>query len=221
MINRAQFQGGFSRNLNAARGTRETFFPLELTRENIRAIAGNLLKNVAARMEQMEITLTWEDSAVEILADQGFDPVYGARPLRRVIQAAVEDAAAEKLLDDMTAALELRTDAPAAQAFEVIANGTKQTYYIHKPTSNLTVGSVQQFLDCWLKENGGKIDYIHGADVVEKLAAEPDSLGILLPDMQKAELFPTVIKDGALPRKTFSMGHAADKRFYMECRNNW
>ncbi|HAG12337.1 MAG TPA: DUF1015 domain-containing protein [Ruminococcus sp.] len=125
---------------------------------------------------------------------------------------------AEKLLADMTAALDLRTDADAAQKFTVICNGTKQTYAICKPTSNLTVGSVQGFLDQWLKENGGKIDYIHGADVVEKLAAEKDSLGILLPDMQKSELFPTVIKDGALPRKTFSMGHAADKRFYMECR---
>ena len=69
-----------------------------------------------------------------------------------------------------------------------------------------------------LNANGGKIDYIHGADVVENLAKEANSLGILLPDMQKSELFPTVIKDGALPRKTFSMGHAADKRFYMEAR---
>ncbi len=125
---------------------------------------------------------------------------------------------AEKLLKDMTAALDLRSDEVAQQAFTVLCGGKKMVFYIHRPTSNLTVGSVQSFLDGWLKANGGKIDYIHGADVVEKLAAEPDSLGILLPDMQKAELFPTVIKDGALPRKTFSMGHAADKRFYMECR---
>lgn len=123
-----------------------------------------------------------------------------------------------KLLADMTAALDLRTDAPAAQAMEILVNGSKTTYYIHKPTSNLTVGSVQSFLDAWLKANGGKIDYIHGADVVAKLAQTEGSMGILLPDMQKSELFPTVIKDGALPRKTFSMGHAADKRFYMECR---
>ena len=123
-----------------------------------------------------------------------------------------------KLLADMTAALDLRTGAPAAQAMEILVNGSKTTYYIHKPTSNLTVGSVQSFLDAWLKANGGKIDYIHGAEVVAKLAQTEGSMGILLPDMQKSELFPTVIKDGALPRKTFSMGHAADKRFYMECR---
>lgn len=123
-----------------------------------------------------------------------------------------------RLLADMTAALDLRTDAEAAQAMEVILDGATTKYYIHKPTSNLTVGSVQQFLDAWLKENGGKIDYIHGADVVAKLAEAPNTMGILLPDMLKSELFPTVIADGALPRKTFSMGHAADKRFYMECR---
>jgi len=123
-----------------------------------------------------------------------------------------------KLMADMTAALDLHKDSDAAQQFTVILNGSKTVYGIGAPTSNLTVGSVQSFLDAWLKENGGKIDYIHGADVVENLAKEQNSLGILLPDMQKSELFPTVIKDGALPRKTFSMGHAADKRYYMECR---
>ena len=134
------------------------------------------------------------------------------------IHRILNEVDGEKLLADMTAALDLRADETAAQAFEVLLNGTRRTYFIHKPTSNLTVGSVQSFLDGWLKANGGKIDYIHGAEVVENLAKAAGSLGILLPDMQKSELFPTVIKDGALPRKTFSMGHAADKRFYMECR---
>ena len=141
-------------------------------------------------------------------------PALEFEAIHRILQGV--DTA--KLLSDMTAALDLRTDETASQSFEVLVSGTRRTYFIHKPTSNLTVGSVQQFLDKWLKENGGKIDYIHGADVVERLAAAEQSLGILLPDMKKSELFPTVIKDGALPRKTFSMGHAADKRFYMECR---
>ena len=126
---------------------------------------------------------------------------------------------AEKLLADMTAALGLTEGASdAAQQFTVILNGKKTVYSVTKPASNLTVGSVQSFLDGWLKANGGKIDYIHGAEVVETLAKAENSMGILLPDMLKSELFPTVIKDGALPRKTFSMGHAADKRFYMEAR---
>ena len=65
---------------------------------------------------------------------------------------------------------------------------------------------------------GGNVDYIHGADVVRELSKKENSVGFLLPDMHKSELFPTVICDGALPRKTFSMGHAEDKRFYVEAR---
>ena len=77
---------------------------------------------------------------------------------------------------------------------------------------------LQNFLDGYIKENGGKIDYIHGADTVRSLAQKHSGLSFILPDMDKSQLFPTVIKDGALPRKTFSMGHAEDKRFYIEAR---
>ena len=62
------------------------------------------------------------------------------------------------------------------------------------------------------------MDYIHGADTVRALAAREDSVAILFDGMGKDMLFKTVICDGALPRKTFSMGHAAEKRFYIECR---
>ena len=86
------------------------------------------------------------------------------------------------------------------------------------PTAQLAVGTLQNFLDRYLEENGGKVDYIHGEDVVEQLASQPGSIGFLLPAMSKNQLFPTVIFDGALPRKTFSMGEAHDKRFYLEAR---
>lgn len=87
---------------------------------------------------------------------------------------------------------------------------------IINPSHNLAVGSVQKFLDEYLKEEG-KIDYIHGEDVVRKNLSET-AVGFLFDTMSKDELFPTVIKDGALPRKTFSMGHAEDKRYYLEAR---
>ena len=86
------------------------------------------------------------------------------------------------------------------------------------PTAQLEVGTLQNFLDKYLEENGGKVDYIHGEDVVAQLASQPDSIGFLLPSMGTDQLFPTVIFDGALPRKTFSMGEAHDKRFYLEAR---
>ncbi|MEQ2457208.1 DUF1015 domain-containing protein [Flavonifractor hominis] len=86
------------------------------------------------------------------------------------------------------------------------------------PAARLEVGTLQGFLDGYVKEHGGRIDYIHGADVARSLAARPGNLAFLLPAMDKDQLFPTVIQDGALPRKTFSMGEAHDKRFYLEAR---
>ena len=87
------------------------------------------------------------------------------------------------------------------------------------PPPQLPVGTLQNFLDWYLaRHKGVRVDYIHGEDVARKLSAQPDTVGFLLPAMGKEELFPTVIRDGVLPRKTFSMGEAHDKRFYLEAR---
>ncbi len=121
------------------------------------------------------------------------------------------------MMAKMTEALGLSDDVSGQRFTYVTADGTRE-YGITKPTSNLSVGSLQMFLDEYLRANGGEIDYIHGDDTVKKLCEENNAVGFLLPSMEKSELFPTVIKDGALPRKTFSMGHAHDKRFYVEAR---
>lgn len=121
------------------------------------------------------------------------------------------------LIAKMTDALGLTAD-PAEQCFTLINGDKTLEFGITKPKSNLTVGSLQSFLDDYLSHNGGKIDYIHGEDTVSSLCKNGSAIGFLLPAMKKSELFPTVIKDGALPRKTFSMGHAHDKRFYIEAR---
>jgi len=90
---------------------------------------------------------------------------------------------------------------------------------IANPSSNLAVGTIQSFLDEFLKNGGAeKMDYVHGADVVERLALQDGNAAFYLAGMHKNELFKTVILDGALPRKTFSMGEAREKRFYMETR---
>ena len=90
---------------------------------------------------------------------------------------------------------------------------------IANPSSNLPVGTIQAFLDVFIKDDGAeKIDYVHGEDVTVKLGSEPTNAGFYLPGMSKSDLFKTVILDGALPRKTFSMGEAREKRFYMEAR---
>ena len=84
--------------------------------------------------------------------------------------------------------------------------------------ARLPVGALQSFLDDYLMDHDGRVDYIHGADVAREFAARPGNIAFLLPPMDKRELFPSVIHDGVLPRKTFSMGEAHDKRFYLEAR---
>ncbi len=133
------------------------------------------------------------------------------------IYRLVYDVDCDKLIAGLTEALAL-SDAPAEQWVEVVCGGKEQKLYIHNASSNLSVGSLQNYLDGYIKENGGKIDYIHGIENVKALAEKHSGIAFILPDMDKAQLFPTVIKDGALPRKTFSMGHADDKRFYIEAR---
>ena len=71
----------------------------KLTRENLREIALGMLRTVANRVAALGVTITFDDAVVELLAERGFDPLYGARPLRRAIQSAVEDLTAERLLD--------------------------------------------------------------------------------------------------------------------------
>ena len=133
------------------------------------------------------------------------------------IHRIVGTADIDQMMAKMTEELGL-SEEPAEQSFVTVRGGEKKKLYVHKPTSKLTVGSLQNFLDKYPAENGGDIDYIHGTEVVEKLAADGKKIGFVLPDMGKEQLFPTVIADGALPRKTFSMGHARDKRYYVEAR---
>ena len=90
---------------------------------------------------------------------------------------------------------------------------------ISQPNNNLEAGTLQGFLDAYLKNNNEvDIDYIHGEEVTAELGSQPGNMGFLLPIMNKNDLFKTVIVDGALPRKTFSMGEAHEKRYYLECR---
>ena len=104
-------------------------------------------------------------------------------------------------------------------AIPCMAGGKKCTIIIEKPSSKLAVGALQNALDVIVKEReDADIDYIHGAATVESLSAADGNAGFLLPPMAKLDLFPAVAADGALPRKTFSMGEANEKRYYIESR---
>jgi hypothetical protein len=103
-------------------------------------------------------------------------------------------------------------------ALHFLHAGGEGVITVPNPKAQLAVGTLQGWLDSYVAEHGCKVDYIHGETSTRQLGTQPGNIGFLLPPMGKEELFHTVIHDGVLPRKTFSMGEAWDKRYYMEAR---
>ena len=137
------------------------------------------------------------------------DPSQQFEPIHRVIVKTD----ANKLLADLEAICE-----PGGYPVTWIMGKEKGTLELKRSLGELDVAVLQNFLDCWLQENEGVIDYIHGEEEVAALADQTDALGLLLQPMGKSQLFRSVIAGGILPRKTFSMGHAREKRYYLEGR---
>ena len=136
-----------------------------------------------------------------------FEPIYrvlfGVKP--------------ETVINDFVSALGGEYNGADAQRF-VCTYGEETKEISVKGTGKLCVATLQTFLDKYIKDTDIKIDYIHGENSVCELSRKPDTLGFIFSGMEKSELFPAIIGDGSLPRKTFSMGHADDKRFYLEAR---
>ncbi len=159
-------------------------------------------KNLPARFALVEL-VNLHDESLE------FEPIH----------RAVFNVEPEQLLTALIAAYPGAHYGPGAgHVLEYVYAGGEGCVTVPAPPAQLPVGTLQTFLDDYLKKQGGRVDYIHGADVTRELALQPGCIGFLLPAMGKNELFPTVIHDGVLPRKTFSMGEAHDKRFYLEAR---
>lgn len=149
-------------------------------------------------------------------------------PIHRVVFGLFGNSAIEKL----SKALKAQNGSVSVQLGEHKAAGgdvthvipfitgeTEGAFVVETPSQQLAVGTLQNAIDAVLADNpGASVDYIHGASVVRELSRQGNAIGFLLPAMGKGELFPTVVYDGALPRKTFSMGEANEKRYYMECR---
>ncbi len=106
---------------------------------------------------------------------------------------------------------------PDGQEITVIFGKEKKIFRLN-PTHTLTVGTVQNLIDEFLNKNCGEVDYIHEPEQVEKNAMQQNAVGILVPCIDKSDLFPSVEANGPLPRKTFSMGMGKDKRYYLEAR---
>lgn len=165
---------------------------------------------------------------IENVHDEGleFEPIHRVLfGLKQDLYAALEATFGKNYsyrpvasAEEMVKAVDNASD--ERQAIGLVGGGKQfGVVEISNPSSNLPVGTIQAFLDPFVKNGGAeKIDYVHGQDVTVRLGLQPGNAGIYLPGMHKSDLFKTVILDGALPRKTFSMGEAREKRFYMEAR---
>ncbi len=135
-----------------------------------------------------------------------FEPIY----------RAVFGVEAARLLDDADAFFADKTSEGRHEFRVLTPDGETEVSYPALHT--LPVGTLGRFLDEWIASHPeARIDYIHGEDSLAALSKE-GAVGFLFRGMEKEDLFPSILKDGPLPRKTFSMGHAKDKRYYLEAR---
>ena len=135
------------------------------------------------------------------------------------IHRVIFNASGEEFLKALETEYDVSYDESAkGQSFVFVYGGETKKVTVTNPTEYLTVATVQKMLDSFVASVSGEIDYIHGEDVVLNLCEDKNNFGIILDAMDKADLYKSVILDGALPRKTFSMGDACDKRFYTEAR---
>ena len=121
--------------------------------------------------------------------------------------------------DDLVSAASAAEQSGKAHAIPFVAAGRFGLLEIADPKLTLEVGTLQNFLDDYLESRtAGRIDYIHGDESVTRFGSQQGNVGFYLPSISKHDLFRTIVRDGALPRKTFSMGEADEKRFYLEAR---
>lgn len=181
------------------------------------------LASAKAHYEEIAKGLSPEEAAVhparyalvEIVnihdASLEFEPIY-----RVVFGGGEELLPALSAFADRCGAAD--TAYPRQEVLYVNAEGEGRIVF-EKGAHSLTVGTLQIFLDEYLKSHPeAEIDYIHGEDSLRALATKAGAVGFLFDGMSKGELFPSVKRDGPLPRKTFSMGEAYDKRYYLEAR---
>ena len=160
------------------------------------------------------------------------DPALEFSPIHRLLfgvsadirQALAEEFGSRLSCTDVPAAAAMRERVRAAQgsrhAAGLIGPGAHfSVIEIADPQSTLAVGTFQPFIDRFIERGGAThVDYVHGDDALERLAMDGASVGIHLPAVSKNELLRMVVREGPLPRKTFSMGEANEKRFYIEAR---
>ena len=146
------------------------------------------------------------------------DEAVEFQPIHRVVFGVRPEELLDALMDFFPSAVRGRGEGHVLPF--VINRWSRGEITVTRPEAQLPVGTLQSFLDSYIASHPrARIDYIHGEEAAEQLAGErEDAVAFLLPPIRKESLFVTVIRDGMLPRKAFSVGRAQDKRFYLEAR---
>ncbi|MDO4833880.1 MAG: DUF1015 domain-containing protein [Bacillota bacterium] len=160
-----------------------------------------------------ENTLPSRYALVEIV--NLYDTALEFEPIHRVLFDVDAPALMEALKAEYPGTFEGKGE---GHVIRYAYDGAEGFITVPDPKAQLEVGTLQSFLDKYIKANEIGIDYVHGDEITIELGKKPGCMAFLLPAMDKGDLFKSVINDGALPRKTFSMGHAEDKRYYIEAR---
>ncbi|MEG2053422.1 MAG: DUF1015 family protein, partial [Oscillospiraceae bacterium] len=138
-------------------------------------------------------------------------------PIHRVVFGIDEKTFNEKLMA-FYGEKNLNKKTAESHNFKIITQNSSRNFSVNNPKWAIATATIEAFLDSLTAENSEiKVDYIHGETAVQTLATK-GAIGILLPEFKKSDLFLGVVKGGVLPRKTFSMGQANEKRYYMETR---
>lgn len=163
-----------------------------------------------------------------------YDDGLTFEPIHRVVFGVDSNYLLKKLSEKLKGRIREMNDAPSlvdavknsvsSFGFVYVENMVKKFTLMEIETNTLAVSALQPALEQIMKEfmsvNKEKpvIDYIHGSEKVVSLGERNDAIGILLPPVSKEELFDTIRSTGPLPKKSFSLGEADEKRFYLECR---
>ncbi|MFO7636677.1 MAG: DUF1015 family protein, partial [Clostridia bacterium] len=105
----------------------------------------------------------------------------------------------------------------SVHSFGILSEGSSFLVKVRNPAHSICTGTVQAFLDDLTKRKNADVDYIHDISQLRSLSASKNT-GFLLPPVDKSGFFKTIIEEGTFPVKTFSIGHADEKRFYLEAR---
>ncbi len=138
------------------------------------------------------------------------DPNLTLEPIHRIVKNCDTQALVNALMSELN--VENGTQIPW------VSEGKKGVITVSRETGSLPLAPLQAFLDLWLQKHEGELDYIHGTAALKELENTPNCIGFQLPMIDKNVIFNEIAENGVLPRKTFSMGEAEDKRYYLEAR---